>query len=102
MVEYAFNDYNQVMPYSSVIYLPPSEFRRRWKSSEEFRTEYVKFPASAKRKQENMRIKRRKLRRMESKMGEKCSKFCWSGSALKKTTVSTTAFISSDFCYKLA
>ena len=50
MVEYAFNDYNQVRPHSSVMYLPPSEFRRRWESSEEFRVEYAKFLASAKRK----------------------------------------------------
>ena len=50
MVEYAFNDYNQVRPHSSVMYLPPSEFRRRWESSEEFRVEYAKFLASVKRK----------------------------------------------------
>ena len=52
MVGYAFNDYNQVRPHSSVMYLLPSEFRRRWESSEEFRVEYVKFLASVKRKTE--------------------------------------------------
>ena len=52
MVEYAFNDYNQVRPHSSVMYLPPSEFRRRWESGEEFRVEYAKFLAGVKRKTE--------------------------------------------------
>ena len=37
-------------PHSSVMYLPPSEFRRRWESGEEFRVEYVKFLAGEKRK----------------------------------------------------
>jgi transposase InsO family protein len=39
MVEYAFNHYNQTRPHSSVMYLPLSEFRRRWESGEEFRVE---------------------------------------------------------------
>ncbi len=50
LMEYAFTDYNTVRPHSSVMYLPPSEFRRRWESGEEFRVEYVKFLASVKRK----------------------------------------------------
>lgn len=32
------------------MYLPLSEFRRRWESGEEFRVKYVKFLASVKRK----------------------------------------------------
>ena len=61
MVKYAFNDYNQVRPHSLVMYLPPSEFRRRWESGEEFRVEYVKFLASVKRKTEKYENKIKKV-----------------------------------------
>ena len=34
LMEYAFTDYNTVRPHSSIEYLPPEEFERRWNASQ--------------------------------------------------------------------
>ena len=41
LMEYAFNDYNRVRPYSSIEYLPPAEFERMWIEINEFRNEFL-------------------------------------------------------------
>ena len=41
LMEYAFTDYNTVMPHSSIGYLPPGEFEGRWNASQEFREEFL-------------------------------------------------------------
>ena len=41
LVEYAFNDYNTVRPHSSIGYLPPDEFERRWNESVDFRNRFL-------------------------------------------------------------
>ena len=42
MIEYAFHDYNEKRPHSSIGYLPPREFRRRFMNEQSFREEYLK------------------------------------------------------------
>ena len=37
LMEYAFNHYNTVRPHSSIKYLSPDEFERRWNVDENFR-----------------------------------------------------------------
>jgi len=41
LMEYAFNDYNTVRPHSSILFLPPDEFERRWINDESFRKEFL-------------------------------------------------------------
>ena len=63
LMEFAFTDYNTVRPHSSIGYLPPDEFEKRWIEDEEFRN---KFLEERKRKEErkmrNMQEKRRRLK----------------------------------------
>ena len=63
LMEYAFTDYNTVRPRSSIEYLSPDEFERRWNCDENFRKEFVE---ERRRKEERMlknRIeKRRRLK----------------------------------------
>jgi transposase InsO family protein len=40
-MEYAFTDYNSTRPYSSIDYLPPDEFERRWNESSDFRKKFL-------------------------------------------------------------
>ena len=40
--EEAFQDYNKVRPYSTILFFPSSEFKKRWDGSEDFRNEYTK------------------------------------------------------------
>lgn len=35
--QYAFKDYNTIRTHSSISFLPPDEFGRRWNESDEFR-----------------------------------------------------------------
>lgn len=39
LIEHAFKDYNTIRPHSSISFLPPDEFGRRWNESNEFRNE---------------------------------------------------------------
>ena len=41
-IENAFKDYNEFRPHSSIDYLPPREFRRRFLKDQSFREKYVK------------------------------------------------------------
>ncbi|MHB1812560.1 MAG: integrase core domain-containing protein [Thermoplasmataceae archaeon] len=41
LMEYAFTDYNTVRPHSSISYLSPVEFERRWDEDEVFRAEFI-------------------------------------------------------------
>ena len=41
-IEKAFKDYNELRPHSSIDYLPPKEFRKRFLEDQSFREKYVK------------------------------------------------------------
>jgi transposase InsO family protein len=41
LMKYAFSDYIRTRPYSSIDYLPPEEFERRWMNDEDFRKEFL-------------------------------------------------------------
>ncbi|EQD74589.1 hypothetical protein B1B_02584, partial [mine drainage metagenome] len=60
-VEYAFTDYNSVRPHSSIMYLAPEEFRKRWSSDPGFRAEYRKFLEKEKEKKRSGRERRKKM-----------------------------------------
>ena len=61
-VEYAFTDYNTVRPHSSIMYLAPKEFRKRWSSDPGFRAQYQE---SLEKEREKKRSWRESRRRME-------------------------------------
>jgi hypothetical protein len=50
-MEYAFTDYNGTRPHSSIDYLPPDEFERRWNESADFRNI---FPEEREKKEEKI------------------------------------------------
>ena len=65
LIEYAFNDYNNYRPHSSIDYLTHVEFEKQGNSSEGFRNKLLE----EKRKKEERRLKSRKInisRRNES------------------------------------
>ena len=41
LMQYAFTDYSTVRPHSSISFLPPDEFERRWNESEDFRNKFL-------------------------------------------------------------
>ena len=51
LMEYAFSDYNGTRPHSSIDYLPPDEFERRWNESADFRNI---FPEEREKKEEKI------------------------------------------------
>ena len=57
LMEYAFNDYNNYRPHSSIGYLTPVEFEKQWNNSEKFRNKFME----ERRKKEEMRLKSRKI-----------------------------------------
>ncbi|OWP57073.1 MAG: hypothetical protein B2I17_02620 [Thermoplasmatales archaeon B_DKE] len=63
LIKYAFTDYNTVRPHSSIDFLPPEEFEKRWNEDKKFRN---KFLEDRKRKEER-RVKNRieKKRRLK-------------------------------------
>ncbi|MHB1471737.1 MAG: IS3 family transposase [Thermoplasmataceae archaeon] len=63
LMEYAFTDYNTVRPHSSISYLSPVEFERRWAEDEGFRTEFIE---KRNRKEERrLKYKMEKERRLK-------------------------------------
>jgi transposase InsO family protein len=58
----AFSDYNECRPHSSIDYLPPREFRRKFLDDPAFRERFEK-------------------KEFEVILDEKCSNFCWSRSS---------------------
>ena len=73
LVEYAFTDYNTVRPHSSINYLSPDEFERRWDGDENFRKEFV---GERKRKEERIlknRIEKRRRLKEDTSLEERIS-----------------------------
>ncbi len=72
LIEYAFTDYNTIRPHSSISFLPPDEFEKRWNESEEFRNQFLE---NKKRKEErilkNRNEKKRRLKESVSFEAEK-------------------------------
>ena len=60
LMEYAFTDYNGTRPHSSIDYLPPDEFERRWIESADFRN---KFLEERKKKEEKILMNRMEKKR---------------------------------------
>ena len=70
LMEYAFTDYNTVRPHSSIEYLSPDEFERRWNGDENFRKEFVE---ERKRKEERIlknRIEKRRRLKEDASLEE--------------------------------
>ena len=63
LVEYAFSDYNTMRPHSSISFLPPAEFERRWNEDEDFRKTFLE----ERKRKEGRRLKNRmeKKRRLK-------------------------------------
>ena len=73
LMEYAFNDYNTVRPHSSINYLSPDEFERRWNGHEKFRKEFVE---EKKRNEERIlknRIEKRRRLKEDVSLEERIS-----------------------------
>ena len=63
LMKYAFTDYNTVRPHSSISYLSPVEFERRWAEDKGFRTEFIE---KRNRKEERrLKYKMEKERRLK-------------------------------------
>ena len=62
IVEYAFNDYNHTRPHSSIMFLSPKEFRKRWNSDPGFRTGYENH---LKKMKEKALAKKKNQKKME-------------------------------------
>ena len=60
LIEYAFNDYNTVRPHSSISFLPPDEFEKRWIGDKNFRRDFLE---ERKRKKERIFKNRMEKRR---------------------------------------
>ena len=59
-MEQAFIDYNAVMPHSSIDYLAPDEFERRWNEDESFRTEFKDKRSRMEERRMKNRIERKR------------------------------------------
>jgi hypothetical protein len=71
-MEYAFSDYNRTRPYSSIDYLPPEEFERRWMNEEDFRKQFL---GNRRRKDENgLRNREEKKRRLKENVSLEAEK----------------------------
>ena len=73
LMEYAFTDYNTVRSQSSIEYLSPDEFERRWNGDENFRKEFVE---ERRRKEEKIlknRIEKRRRLKEDVSLEERIS-----------------------------
>ncbi len=61
LIEYAFIDYNTIRPHSSINYLSPDEFERRWNESEEFRNEFLERRKNREERKLKNRIEKRRI-----------------------------------------
>ena len=65
LMEYAFTDYDTVRPHSSIEYLSPDEFERRWNCDENFRKEFVEERKTKEKRRVKNRIEKgRRLKKM--------------------------------------
>ena len=72
LMEYAFTDYNTVRPHSSIDYLAPEAFERRWNESYEFREQ---FPEKKRKKHEkDIRRREEKKRRLKENVSFEAGK----------------------------
>ncbi|MHB8395582.1 MAG: IS3 family transposase [Thermoplasmataceae archaeon] len=55
LMEYAIRDYNSIRPHSSIGFLPPDEFEKRWSGNENFRKEFLE----ERRRKEEKRLRNR-------------------------------------------
>ncbi len=62
IIDHAFRDYNEKRPHSSILFLSPREFRKRWDSDPEFRLEYKNC---VKKMKDKAMVKRKNNKRME-------------------------------------
>ena len=60
LMEQAFIDYNAVRPHSSIDYLAPDEFERRWNEDESFRTEFMDKRSRMEERRMKNRIERKR------------------------------------------
>ena len=60
LMEQAFIDYNAVRPHSSIDYLAPDEFERRWNEDESFRTEFKDKRSRMEERRMKNRIERKR------------------------------------------
>ena len=60
LMEQAFIDYNAVRPHSSIDYLAPDEFERRWNEDESFRTEFMDMRSRMEERRMKNRIERKR------------------------------------------
>ncbi len=66
LIEYAYRDYNETRPHSSIMFLPPDEFERRWNSDDSFRKSYLE----KRKKIGDRKLERRKRRFKENVSSE--------------------------------
>ena len=61
IIENAFYDYNNIRPYSTLDYYPPSEFENKYKNDMDFRKEYKLYLEKLNKSQRNRYIKNKKV-----------------------------------------
>ena len=72
-MEYAFTDSNTVRPHSSIEYLSPDEFERRWNGDGNFRKEYVEERKTKEERILKNRIEKRRRLKEDVSLEERIS-----------------------------
>ena len=73
LVEYASTDYNTVRQHSSIEYLSPDEFERRWNGDENFRKEFVEERKTKEERRVKNRIEKRRRLKEDVSLEERIS-----------------------------